>query len=226
MKKVWFLSLLISGLCSGCSKDSGAISGIVTVSGMNETVAADIALYNTGGTLVKRTTSQENGLFEFTGLSSGIYVLQATVNRYEQQDVHPVRVSPDKTAWIELQVDRAAVVEWIDLPAEGIAVHSKDIGDKSYTTFASIESMCKNSTIGGFTDWRLPDNDELMVLYNKCAEIGGFTQEAAWLEGGITNKWYPRYWSSAHYVVYFDNGKLTRLGDSDAAFGRCVRSLK
>ncbi len=89
--------------------------------------------------------------------------------------------------------------EWIELKSAGIAVQTKDLG---YVVWKSADSMCENSIVGGFTDWRLPTKDELMVLYNNKDLIGGFNT--------------GRYWSSSfkstaekyYYYVIFETGDL------------------
>lgn len=60
---------------------------------------------------------------------------------------------------------------YIEIPEQGIMVQTKDLGFGSYET---AEAMCKGSTVGGYTDWRLPSTEELMILYNNRDIIGGF----------------------------------------------------
>ena len=64
--------------------------------------------------------------------------------------------------------------DFIVLKELGIAVQRQDIG---YGYYKSMKSLCENSTVGGFTDWRLPTIDELAALYNLRDKIGGFTTE-------------------------------------------------
>ena len=60
---------------------------------------------------------------------------------------------------------------WLELPEINIAVQKEDIGQGSWHT---INQMCENSIVEGFTDWRLPTLDELYVIYNNRDMIGNF----------------------------------------------------
>lgn len=112
--------------------------------------------------------------------------------------------------------------EWIELPSAGIAVQRKDIG---YGDWGSVSTMCKNSVVGGKTDWRLPTKDELMVLYNERNYIGGFTTTYS------SSNYRYRYWSStcvnSYYSYYYhidlDDGRVG--SGSGSGSGRCVRTL-
>ncbi len=118
---------------------------------------------------------------------------------------------------------------WIELPAVGIAVQRKDIG---YGPWNSVNAMCENSIIGGYTDWRLPSIDELIVLYNNRTNIGGFYTD---------NASEAYYWSGSqdttvvskilYYEFNFWNGTMNSLEIKDfgsfvhKCSGRCVRTL-
>lgn len=117
-------------------------------------------------------------------------------------------------------------VEWINLPAAGLAVQKKDIGRSDWST---INEMCENSMLGGYFDWRLPTKAELMTLYTNRGYIGGFkTAQSS----------YPYYWSSSeddggywyglkgYYCVNFYNGNLSGYSEDRTFSGRCVRTLK
>ena len=60
---------------------------------------------------------------------------------------------------------------YVVLDAAGIMVQKEDIGEGDWN---SGYTMCKNSIVGNYTDWRLPTESELMVLYNERNSIGGF----------------------------------------------------
>ena len=44
----------------------------------------------------------------------------------------------------------------------------------------AANSACSRSTIGGYTDWRLPTEEELAELCARKFEIGGFRQDTYW----------------------------------------------
>ncbi|MDE6007637.1 MAG: DUF2012 domain-containing protein [Muribaculaceae bacterium] len=103
---------------------------------------------------------------------------------------------------------------WIEIPSAGIAVQKEDLGQGDWDT---ADAMCKNSTLGGYTDWRLPTKEELMVLYNNRNMIGGFKNQS--------------YWSSSidkgsYYYINFSNGKIDSDNWSSYYFNiRAVRTI-
>ncbi len=106
--------------------------------------------------------------------------------------------------------------EFIELTAAGIAVQNEDIGKNDWE---SVNAMCDNSTLGGYTDWRLPTKDELMKLYTNRNEIKGFSNESYW-----SSTPYSAY--GDYYCVSFYNGTLSSGYKSVNKSARCVRSLK
>lgn len=111
--------------------------------------------------------------------------------------------------------------DFIVIQELGIAVQRKDIG---YGDWNSMNSLCKNSTVGGFTDWRLPTIDELAALYNLRDKIGGFCIS--------DNSGYREfYWSSTnhsygyYYYIYFADGRKLNKDYSGNCSARAVRTL-
>ncbi len=106
--------------------------------------------------------------------------------------------------------------KYYELPSTGIAVQKTDIG---YNDWTSVKAMCENSITGGYNDWRLPTQEELMTLYTNQKAIGGFDANS-------------RYWSSSsanyndnYYYVHFSDGSLSNMYPTTSASGRCVRKL-
>lgn len=74
--------------------------------------------------------------------------------------------------------------DYIVLGSKGIAVQKEDIG---YGNWYDMNRLCQNSRVGGFSNWRLPNYDELCLLYNMKEQIGNFKED------------YPStYWSSKY----------------------------
>ena len=71
----------------------------------------------------------------------------------------------------------------------GLMIQKEDI-TPSLVTWDTGVSLCKNSIVGGYTDWRLPTKDELAMMYQNKDVIGGFVN---------SNYNYPDYWSSTEY---------------------------
>jgi hypothetical protein len=54
--------------------------------------------------------------------------------------------------------------EYIEIPLARIAVQVEDI--TNYVLYYyDAENLCKNSMVGGYTDWRLPTKDELTKIF-------------------------------------------------------------
>lgn len=112
--------------------------------------------------------------------------------------------------------------DYIVLGILGIAVQKKDIGTGSWT---NMKRLCENSTVGGYTDWRLPTIDELASLYEMRIQIGNF------IMSNIGTKSY--YWSSTsrsidyYYWINFNDGYQSNAhsGDSYSFNARAVRTL-
>lgn len=112
--------------------------------------------------------------------------------------------------------------KWIALPVAGIAVQATDIG---YGYWSTINTMCENSILDGYTDWRLPTLDELMTMYDERDYIGEFVTY-----GDRGSYWSATsYPSSAYYIYYcinFWNGSIgCNRYSNDYKSARCVRTL-
>lgn len=108
--------------------------------------------------------------------------------------------------------------EWIALTAAGIAVQCKDLGTGDHATAVS---MCENSIVGGYTDWRLPTKDELMILYNNRELIGGFSKNNYW-----ASDYGSDYYYDYRYCVNFANGRLDKGYKTNDFCVRAIRTLK
>ena len=132
------------------------------------------------------------------------------------------------------------VPEFISLQTMHLCVQRYD-ANESPLLWENAASMCENSRVGGYNDWRLPTKDELFQLYNSKDTIGGFRTDGNDQSHNHTNY----YWSSsvpsnyaysdistAHYYISFkdghsDYGNTFSVGGyySTYCMARCVRSL-
>jgi hypothetical protein len=98
-----------------------------------------------------------------------------------------------------------------ELPAAGLMVQTEDLG---CVDWASAKLLCENSTVAGYSDWRLPTKEELATLFDNREQIGGFVEE--------------RYWSSSvnsnPYYVDFSNGHTSTYSSSNHYNVRAVRT--
>ena len=109
---------------------------------------------------------------------------------------------------------------YVILADYGLIVMKKDM---TKSTWSSARNMCEQLRLGGFSDWRLPTQGELAILYNERKEIGGFET--------INN---TRYWSSTPYgaggfyvCLNFTNGNMGNhldMSNQQPLAFRCVRS--
>ena len=85
-----------------------------------------------------------------------------------------------------------------------LMVMKKDLGKN---TWSGACNMCEQLRLGGFSDWRLPTQSELAILYNERYEIGGFET--------FNN---TGYWSSTPDAV--GGGFYVYLNFTTGSFGR------
>lgn len=114
-----------------------------------------------------------------------------------------------------------AGANYMEIEDINIAVQKEDIG---YGLWSTVNSLCENSILDGYTDWRLPTIDELVSLYLMRNLIGGFMPEYYW-----SNK--TKYDYTGDIIIYgrvnFSNGYKQESNILDGgARGRCVRTLK
>lgn len=106
--------------------------------------------------------------------------------------------------------------DYFVLKSVGLMVQKKDLADN--VEMLGAVTMSINSTVGGFTDWRLPTISELSTLYTNRVLIGGFSS-------------YDTYWSSTPYqevyyfVMNFGNGNIDVDFSNKHYRVRAVRSL-
>lgn len=100
-----------------------------------------------------------------------------------------------------------------ELTAANLMVQTQDLG---CVNWSSAKTMCESSTVGSFSDWRLPTKEELMTLYNNRELIGGFTTGKYWTS--TINGGYP-------YAVNFMNGSISDYGSNSQFNVRAVRTL-
>jgi len=68
--------------------------------------------------------------------------------------------------------------------ASGTAIGTGNANTVTIITAYGFESyaayLCYDLTLGGYSDWYLPSQDELNVLYQNREAIGGFTGNSYW----------------------------------------------
>lgn len=82
------------------------------------------------------------------------------------------------------------------LRSANLMVQPQDLGKVFWD---DANRMCENSIYEGYTDWRLPTLEELMVLYNNREKIGGFKSESYWSRTFVSS-------TSSYYYMSFTDG--------------------
>lgn len=111
---------------------------------------------------------------------------------------------------------------YVYIPEITLMVQRQDLGRTSYNEYSSAVSLCKQSHVGGFSDWRLPTIDELVAInsYLKSYPLT-FNDDYSYSSS---------YWSStvssesSYYVFNFYFGG-TRT-NSDRSYSYYVRAVR
>jgi 5-hydroxyisourate hydrolase-like protein (transthyretin family) len=198
----------------------GSISGVVTKKDSNEPLAATgVELYKINkkkdnALLITKITTSDNGHYAFSNVYTGEYKLSVTAEGYKRGE-YDVIVASGKAEKADMQLEVAT--GYVILTSAGLMVQETDAG--SPVTWSTANSLCGNSIIGDYIDWRLPTQSELATLYNERNTIGGFITQSN------NNSW---YWSSTrsnynYWAQDFSNGE--QHGNySNSNRCRCVRN--
>ena len=106
---------------------------------------------------------------------------------------------------------------FVNLPTAGIAVQQTDITGNKGAYWDDANRLCENSTVGGFTDWRLPTIDELMTMYSNRGFIGGFSVDSYW----SSTPYGSDYWK----ISFYDGSSKYSSPHYTTDSARCVRTL-
>ncbi|MDE5610274.1 MAG: carboxypeptidase regulatory-like domain-containing protein [Bacteroidales bacterium] len=229
MKKLLYITCSIA-LCLlmvlgyGCKPEEknplGSIYGMVFVATTGEPMrGTGVELYflneqGTAGALLLRTATTDNGSYSFEDVKTGEYLLRVEVPGYRRTE-YKVVVEGGRLARVDMQIQPKGEGDVYIIKAENLMVQKEDIGEEDWVT---ADALCRTSTVGGYTDWRLPTKYELMVLYSSRKLIGGFQNAWYWsgTESGSSD--YP------YSCIDFTNGTVGDGGGSCRV--RAVRSIE
>lgn len=131
--------------------------------------------------------------------------------------------------------------EYTELLVDGNRI-AVQLTDKGTGTFSQATTMCKDSNLGGHTDWRLPTKEELVAMYGKRDAIGNFSMNSNYWSssfktistivsdplrpGASTNNgWMSK--QNFYYYLDFTNGELQSTPQTNQTYSvRCVRTIK
>ena len=240
MKKLIYFGMglllcLSAAIWYGCNdkekeaESFGAIFGRVSVAGTAEPMrGTGVELYRlnekgTAGALLLRTVTADDGSYSFEDVKAGEYLLRVEVPGYKRTECTVV-VESGRAARADMQViakgegDEGEYDEGdvYIIRAENLMVQKEDLGEGDWVT---SDATCRASTVGGYTDWRLPTKEELMELYANRNLIGGFQNALYWSSSKSNNSSYP-YW-----CVHFSNGNLDYWSGANSFRIRAVRYI-
>ena len=105
--------------------------------------------------------------------------------------------------------------EYVTVPGTNLVVAKEDAGKVGRD---SAVSLCKNSTLAGFTDWYLPTEEELVTVYNNKDSIGSFEDFVYWSSTVDNGKY--------RVVDFRSGGTYNASSLYNHYFVRCVRAAK
>lgn len=157
-----------------------------------------------------------------SGTSTGAYT--RSLSGLTEQETYYARAyaqSGENTAYGDIVRFVASSPDYVILQDARIMVQLEDLG---WADWYDANMMCENSTVSGYTDWRLPTIDELMVIYNNKDKIPNLRDDYA-------NRSSNFYWSSTslgtsrHKYLNMQNGSSGNQDDYNEARVRAVRSI-
>ena len=166
-------------------------------------------------------TLDEDGVLTVSASGTGTGAYARTVSGLETGTTYYVRAY----AKVGTLMVYGNIVSFVaELPpyvilSNGLNVATEDAGMEIWNTAITI---CNNSSLAGFTDWRLPTKQELLLVYDNRNLIGNF--KSSWYYWSSTP--HETYSNSAYYVDFSNNGKVGIQGKSYSGYVRCVRTAE
>lgn len=116
----------------------------------------------------------------------------------------------------------------ISIPTLGLMIHKYDIS--SGADWYTAKSLCENSTVGGYTDWRLPTKGELQSLYSYGVSVNWNANQIGYFYHNSASD--SKYWSSTdsyssyyYFYVQMSNGSTDDVVEDNTYRVRAVRNL-
>ena len=80
-------------------------------------------------------------------------------------------------------------------------------------------NYCKDLSLGGYTDWRVPSKDELMALYKNKNQLENVSSDSYWSSTTHASNNSDHAWS-----IYLSSGDQYSYSKSTSHYVRCVRA--
>lgn len=165
-------------------------------------------------------TIESDEKIKVSGTGLGNY--SANISNLEMGTTYHVRayaINDEGVAYGEAVSFTPEHPDYVILQSAGLMVQKRDLSE-SGISWNSANNLCENSTVGGFTDWRLPTIQELGTLYTNKEKIGNFKDTSYWSSSIRTSS------SLYYYNVNFEDGSMNYYRPEGAhCYVRAVRSL-
>ena len=115
----------------------------------------------------------------------------------------------------------------ISIPTLGLMIQKYDIS--SGANWSTANSLCQNSTVGGYSDWRLPTKGELQSLYSYAVSVNWNANQIGYFYHNSASD--SKYWSSTdgssyyYFYVQMSNGSTDDGNEDNTYRVRAVRNL-
>lgn len=115
---------------------------------------------------------------------------------------------------------------FVSIPTLGLMIQKYDIS--SGADWSTANTLCENSTVGGYTDWRLPAMGELVSLQTYAESVNWSENVVGFFTHTVETcgYWSSTYYDSwCHYAVWMDDGFADYRSNSVNFHVRAVRNL-
>ncbi len=158
--------------------------------------------------------------FVVSGTATGAYTKE--VNGLEEGETYYMRTyvkSDDRIAYGDVVRFVAENPFYFIIKEINLMVQKEDLGGNLIWNTAN--TICENSTLAGYTDWRLPTKDELMTLYFNKTLIGGFSNTDYWSSSKASSTYYGEF----YFYINFANGHVDDSQSRSPVSGR-IRAVR
>lgn len=217
MKKQLFLSLLLIAfvaIFTGCTKPepTGTLYGVVTDTKTGKPVnSASVELSPID--LIAETGS--DGWYQFPEVKCGEYNISVTKTDYVSTEKKEVLIK-EGSVRCDVQISQANNFEF---EYGGHTYMVAPTSDRVMSLADGI-SYCEELSLYGFSDWKLPNKEELEQMYINKNYIGGFLDKVYWSSTYASTNIYS---ADLYYVVFFLTGECGEAHYESLLYVRPIR---